>query len=100
MTCPVCFTTDYLPYRLPCHENHIFCENCIKQLNPSACPLCRKIFDIRNTTQSYDFSFEENKLFTNPVDGQDVPSKHFGIIMNMLDWEQLAKMLNENGIKF
>ena len=37
---------------------------------------------------------------TNPVDGEDVPSRHFGIIMHMPDWEDLAQHLKEKKIKF
>ena len=37
---------------------------------------------------------------TNPVDGEDVPSRHFGIIMHMPDWEDLVQHLKEKKIKF
>ena len=36
---------------------------------------------------------------TNPVDGEDVPSRHFGIIMHMPDWEDLVQHLQEKKIK-
>lgn len=31
----------------------------------------------------------------NPVDGQDVPVPHFGVVLTMTDWEVLAKRLTE-----
>jgi len=30
---------------------------------------------------------------TNPVDGDNVPARHFGVVLDMRDWEQLAKRL-------
>ena len=37
---------------------------------------------------------------TNPVDGDNVPASHFGVILEMHDWNELAKRLTESGIKF
>ena len=37
---------------------------------------------------------------TNPVDGDNVPASHFGVILEMNDWNKLAKRLTESGIKF
>ena len=37
---------------------------------------------------------------TNPVDGDNVPASHFGVILEMNDWNELAKRLTESGIKF
>ena len=37
---------------------------------------------------------------TNPVDADDVPVPHFGIVMQMEDWRVLADKLTEKGIKF
>jgi hypothetical protein len=37
---------------------------------------------------------------TNPVDGDDVPASHFGVILEMNDWNKLAKRLTKFGIKF
>ena len=37
---------------------------------------------------------------TNPVDGDNVPASHFGVILEMNDWIELAKRLTESGIKF
>jgi|TARA_Y100000034_G_C6859511_1_gene391013 hypothetical protein len=37
---------------------------------------------------------------TNPVDGDNVPASHFGVILEINDWNELAKRLTESGIKF
>ena len=37
---------------------------------------------------------------TNPVDGDDVPSSHFGVILEMEQWNQLADNLVKLGIEF
>jgi len=45
----------------------------------------------------------DNKLSdseTNPVDGHNVPSRHFGIVLKMKEWENLVERLNNKKIKF
>lgn len=37
---------------------------------------------------------------TNPVDGQDVPVPHFGVILSMDEFNQLAERVRQAGIKF
>ena len=37
---------------------------------------------------------------TNPVDGDSVPARHFGIVLDMQDWRSLATKLEENSTKF
>ena len=37
---------------------------------------------------------------TNPVDGHNVPSSHFGIVLEMEEWKSLAERLNNKKIKF
>jgi extradiol dioxygenase family protein len=37
---------------------------------------------------------------TNPVDRDDVPVPHFGIILPMDEWRNLADKLTEKGVKF
>ena len=37
---------------------------------------------------------------TSPVDGEDVPVRHFGAILPMGDWEQLADKLKAAGTRF
>jgi extradiol dioxygenase family protein len=36
----------------------------------------------------------------NPVDGHAVPIPHFGVVLTMPDWEQLAEKLNAAGTNF
>jgi extradiol dioxygenase family protein len=36
----------------------------------------------------------------NPVDGHDVPVPHFGMVLEMPDWEALAKQLKAAGVAF
>ena len=37
---------------------------------------------------------------TNPVDGHDVPVPHFGIVLEMADWQALADRLTAAGTEF
>ena len=37
---------------------------------------------------------------TNPVDGEDVPVRHFGVILTLPDWEALAERLKAAGVRF
>jgi len=37
---------------------------------------------------------------TNSVDGSDVPSSHFGVILEMEQWLQLSKNLTSLGVEF
>lgn len=39
-------------------------------------------------------------LHYNPVDGQDVPVPHFGIVLEWEQWHTLAKKLRETGVRF
>jgi len=36
----------------------------------------------------------------NPVDGHDVPVPHFGMVLEMPDWEALAARLRQAGVAF
>lgn len=36
----------------------------------------------------------------NPVDGHDVPVPHFGVVLDMAEWERLAGRLREAGVRF
>ena len=36
----------------------------------------------------------------NPVDGHDVPVPHFGMVLEMPDWEALAARLEDAGVAF
>ncbi|HVS93058.1 MAG TPA: VOC family protein [Mucilaginibacter sp.] len=42
----------------------------------------------------------DHKLHTNSVDGHDVPVPHFGVVLEMDEWEKLAERLQKSGIKF
>ena len=37
---------------------------------------------------------------TNPVDGEDVPVPHFGLVLGMDEWKQLAARLESAGVNF
>lgn len=37
---------------------------------------------------------------TNAVDGDDVPVRHFGVVLGMADWEAMARRLREAGTRF
>lgn len=37
---------------------------------------------------------------TNPVDGHDVPVPHFGVVLEMADWERLAARVEAAGVSF
>jgi len=41
-----------------------------------------------------------DRFQTNPVDGDNVPDSHFGVILEMADWNNLAKRLKASGVKF
>ena len=36
----------------------------------------------------------------NPVDGDHVPARHFGVVLEMAEWRSLAARLEEAGTKF
>lgn len=37
---------------------------------------------------------------TNPVDGHDVPVRHFGVVVDLATWESLAAKFRAAGIRF
>lgn len=37
---------------------------------------------------------------TNPVDGDDVPVPHFGVILPMEEWQAFSERLRASGVKF
>lgn len=41
-----------------------------------------------------------DSIQTNPVDGDNVPASHFGVILEMEQWIQLSNNLTNLGIKF
>ncbi|HET7175451.1 MAG TPA: VOC family protein [Gammaproteobacteria bacterium] len=42
----------------------------------------------------------ERSAATNKVDGKDVPVRHFGVILDWGQWEQLSERLKKAGVKF
>ena len=40
------------------------------------------------------------KVQTNPVDGDEVPASHFGVILDMKDWTSLSERLKSSGMNF
>lgn len=42
----------------------------------------------------------EAKTATNPVDGEAVPVRHFGVILEWKQWEELTEKLRKAGIEF
>ncbi len=45
-------------------------------------------------------SREANRATLNPVDGHGVPVRHFGIVLTMQAWKQLAEHLRDRGVEF
>jgi extradiol dioxygenase family protein len=43
---------------------------------------------------------EQRKRDSNPVDGHDVPVPHFGVVLTMAQWKDLADRVRRAGIKF
>jgi hypothetical protein len=38
--------------------------------------------------------------FANPVDGENVPVPHFGVVLDTAAWQRLAKRLTDAGVEF
>lgn len=43
---------------------------------------------------------QSGRLSTNPVDGEDVPVPHFGVVLPMDEWQKLAGRLESAGVDF
>ena len=43
---------------------------------------------------------QKNENQSNPVDGHEVPVPHFGVVLTMDDWNQLADRLKKQKIEF
>lgn len=67
----------------------------------------------RSSDQWIDFNFFGHQIVAhlaplrssadvaaNPVDGHDVPVPHFGVVLNMADWRELAVRLTAAGVTF
>jgi extradiol dioxygenase family protein len=46
------------------------------------------------------YSPEKTKLHYNPVDGDQVPVPHYGVVLTMEDWKVLADRLKEANVEF
>lgn len=42
----------------------------------------------------------DDGVATNAVDGDDVPARHFGIVLDPADWRALAERLQSEGVEF
>lgn len=66
----------------------------------------------RSSEQWIDFNFYGHQIVAhldtsaravathNPVDGHDVPVPHFGVVLTMSQWEELASRVKAAGIRF
>jgi len=65
----------------------------------------------RSSEQWVDFDFyghqfvihyspEKTKLHYNPVDGNQVPVPHYGVVLSMDEWKRLAERLETHKVKF
>ncbi len=65
----------------------------------------------RSSEEWIDFDFHGHQIvahlspeagdrMSNPVDGHDVPVPHFGLVLGMDDWRNLAEKLKECGTDF
>ena len=66
----------------------------------------------RSSDEWVDFDFHGHQIVahlspdeaghrsTNPVDGEDVPVRHFGVILPLPDWHELAGRLKAAGVAF
>jgi extradiol dioxygenase family protein len=43
---------------------------------------------------------ELTQVSTSPVDGENVPVRHFGIVMEWEDWQELSKRLEDRAVEF
>ena len=43
---------------------------------------------------------EAGHRHTSEVDGDDVPVRHFGVVLSMKEWDDLAARLRKEGVKF
>ena len=40
------------------------------------------------------------KVFTNPVDGKEVPIPHFGLVLEWNQWQELSSRLTNSDVEF
>jgi extradiol dioxygenase family protein len=49
---------------------------------------------------AHDVDQDRNRLSTNPVDGHAVPVPHFGVVLDIDQWNKLAETLGAKGVHF
>ena len=49
---------------------------------------------------AYRVPGEASKRITSPVDGDEVPVRHFGLVLPMQEWEKMRDKLVAAGVKF
>ena len=57
-------------------------------------------FDFFGHQITAHLSDEATSVRANPVDGDDVPVRHFGAVLPMAEWEALAARLRAAGVRF
>jgi len=57
-------------------------------------------FDLHGHQIVAHLSPDAGKRITNPVDGEDVPVPHFGLVLAMDQWKALAERLSQAGVEF
>jgi len=57
-------------------------------------------FDLHGHQIVAHLSPDAGKRVTNPVDGEDVPVPHFGLVLAMDQWKALAERLSLAGVEF
>jgi extradiol dioxygenase family protein len=50
--------------------------------------------------QTHDVPPDHKDPASNPVDGHNVPVPHFGVVLDMETWSQMANRLRDAGVKF
>jgi extradiol dioxygenase family protein len=59
------------------------------------------LFGHQLVTHQVDVNRADNPVAgTNPVDGHDVPVPHFGVVLTVADFQQLAERLSRSGFQF
>jgi extradiol dioxygenase family protein len=57
-------------------------------------------FDLHGHQIVAHLSPDAGKRITNPVDGEQVPVPHFGLVLPMAEWKALAERLSNAGVEF
>ena len=57
-------------------------------------------FDFYGHQLVIHYSPEKTKLHYNPVDGDQVPVPHYGVVLDMKAWKELAERLKKENVEF